>query len=206
MSALRSLALRCAALLLALGCQAAGAQEYSEAAVKAAFLYRFTQYVEWPPAALAAHAFTIDVLGADEVGRELEHFLPGRLIHGVPATVRRIRDLRELGEAQVLYIGPGRDAASVIAALPQRSVLVVTDDEARGLDAGGTVNFVVIDRRVRFEISLAAAERAGLRVSSELLGVAQRVQGVPRRSDTRCSDPPAIGDPALRCGTFVALR
>lgn len=197
------------ACLVLLACAAVTpslAQEYSESAVKAAFLYRFTQYVDWPPATLGTHEFTIDVMGAEDVARELERFLPGHPIHGAAASVRRIQSLRELGDAQVLYIGPGRDPAPLIAALPARAILVITDDEGRGLESGGTVNFVVIDRRVRFEISLAAADRAGLRVSSELLGVAQRVQGAPRRSESGCMGPKGLGDPGLRCLPVLARQ
>ncbi len=185
---------------------ARAAQEYSEAAVKAAFLWRFTQYVEWPGRAPAGSAFNIAVLGAPEVERELERFLPGHSVKGEPATVRRVRDVHELGDARMLYIGPRRDAAAVIAALPPRAILVVTDDPNEGLEAGGTVNFIVVDRRVRFEISLAAAERVGLRVSSELLAVAERVQGVPRRTDSGCRGPSGLGDPGLRCQTVVARQ
>lgn len=177
--------------LTVIGRCASGAEAYSEDAVKAAFLYRFAGYVTWPQQTMrAAQSFTIAVLGADPVAQELERLLAGRTINGLPARVRRIKRLRELEDAQVLYIGAGsterlREEIDSVAALP---VLVVTDT-AGGLDAGSTVNFLLVDRRVRFEVSLAAADRAGLKVSAELLSVAARVEGDHRRSDNSCGAP-----------------
>lgn len=171
------------------GRYALGAEVYSEDAVKAAFLYRFAGYVTWPAQTIRdARSFTIAVLAADSVAQELERILAGRRVDGVPARVRRIESVRELGDAQVLYIGAGsaemlRDEIDRIAARP---VLVVTD-APRGLDAGSTVNFLLVDRRVRFEVSIAAADRAGLKVSAELLSVAARVEGDHRRSDNSCA-------------------
>ena len=92
--------------------------------------------------------------------------------------MRRIRDLEELRDAQILFVGPeyNDELKTLIARVANRPVLVVTASD-HGLDEGSCVNFLVVDRRVRFEISLTAADRLGLRVSSELLAVAVRVQG-----------------------------
>ncbi|MGH8221204.1 MAG: YfiR family protein [Steroidobacteraceae bacterium] len=166
-----------------------GAEVYSEDAVKAAFLYRFAAYVTWPPqAARDVRTFTIAVLGADSIAQELERIVAGRMINGLPARVRRIEAIRALGDAQMLFVGDGsidmlRRQIDRIAAQP---ILVVTDTPS-GLDSGSTVNFLLIDRRLRFEVSLAAADRAGLKVSAELLSVAARVEGDHRRSDISCA-------------------
>ncbi len=174
---------------------------YSEEAVKAVFLSRFAGYVEWPPAAAADAPFTIAVLGADGVAAELQRLLPNYPIHQRPAQVRRLRRVSELGDAQILYIGPGRggDIKTAVAALTSRPVLVVTDDE-HGLDEGGAVNFLRVDQRVRFEVSVLAAERAGLRIGAEILAAAARVQGGRRRSDAGCG---ASGSPVDRSGDCV---
>lgn len=161
---------------LVTGNPAAAADGYSEDAVKAAFLYRFAGYVEWPPETAADSSFTIAVLGADGVERELAHLLPGHNIKSRPAQVRSIRSLRELGNARILYVGPGHGAELSVATLTSQHVLVVTDND-RGLEQGSEINFLLVDRRLRFEVSLSAAERAQLKISSELLSVAARVQG-----------------------------
>jgi hypothetical protein len=154
---------------------------YSADTIKAAFLYRFAGYVEWPGAVPDRSVFTIAVLGQSNVASELERLLQNQPIKGRPAVLRRIRDLRGLGDAQILFIAPVyENPRPVIAQLGSRPVLVVTDHE-RGLELGSMLNFVMAERRVRFEASLEAAERAELRISSELLAVAARVRGGRKR-------------------------
>jgi YfiR/HmsC-like len=166
-----------AILTLFAAAPALGAVAYSEDAVKAAYLYRFTQYVEWPEAASSAEPFTIAVLDAPGVAAELRRILPNHRIKNSAAQVREIARAQDVGSAQILYIGSAQidRVRNVIAALAARPVLIVTDAE-QGLAAGSSVNFVLLEHRVRFEVSLSAADRSQLRISAELLGVATRVQ------------------------------
>jgi len=165
----------------------AEAGRYSEPAVKAVFLYRFTGFVDWPAAAMRGSEFEIGVLGADAVAEALARVLLEHRVKGLPARVRRIRDAREIGHAQLLYVGP--DASAQVPAIVQATrdapVLVVSDT-SDGLEQGSAINFLLLDQRVRFEVSLPAANRAGLHISSELLAVALRVAGpVDREPDRR---------------------
>jgi hypothetical protein len=178
-----------AAILAAMRCAAAAAGSYSEDAVKAAFLYRFTGYVEWPQAALANPPFIVAVLDADGVATELARLLQTHLVQNQGAEVRPIRSIREFSNAQMLYVGPAHrdDLRHVIASLAGRPVLIVTSEED-GLDAGSTVNFLLIDQRVRFEIAVDAAQSAGLKVASELLAVAIRVRGRRVYSEGACDE------------------
>jgi hypothetical protein len=151
---------------------------HDEDEVEAAFLYRFAGYVDWPAEALSGQDFTIAVLGSDNIAQELERILPHHSLKNRTAQVRRIRSLEELRDAQILFVGPqfNDELKSIIARLDYRPVLVVSASD-RGLEDGSCVNFLFVDRRVRFEVSLTAADHVGLRVSSELLSVAVRVQG-----------------------------
>jgi len=171
------------------GWRAAAAESYSEDAVKAAFLYRFTGYVDWPPAALANPPFTIAVLNADGVAAELGRLLQNREVQNQAAQVRSIKSIKEINNAQMLYIGAihREDLRHVVAAVAGRPVLIVTNEED-GLEAGSTVNFLLIEQRVRFEISVDAAQAAGLKVASELLAVAIRVRGRRVYSEAGCED------------------
>jgi hypothetical protein len=165
----------------------ANAAEYSEDAVKAAYLYRFAGYIGWPEQGAVKVPFTIDVLGAPGIARELRRLLPGHPINGQIAQVREITGNRDAGNAQIIYVAAGH-AELLRTWAPQSSgapMLLVTDEEG-GLSAGGTLNFLTIDRNVRFEVSLSAAERWGLKISSELLGVAVRVQGRTGQSFLGC--------------------
>jgi len=168
-----------------IGRYAHGGEVYPESVVKAAFLYRFSGYVMWPTHVRPSAAFTIATIGAQSVARELERVLAGRTINGLPARMEQIESVQDLGGAQMLYIGAGSLAAlqEEIAPIRNHPVLVVTDNPD-GLDAGSTLNFLLIDRRVRFEVSLVAADRAGLKVSAALLSVAARVESDQGVSDT----------------------
>ena len=166
-------------LLAAVLPRPAGAQQqvYSAERVKAAFLYHFSTYVNWPQTAEAADTFTIAVLGADRVAAELEQFLPGHTIQGRPMQVRRLRSLAELAGDEVLFIGAEEDEElrEHLAEIASRPLLVVTDTPD-GLRDGAMINFRIVDDRVRFEISLRAAQNAGLELSSRLLSAAMSVE------------------------------
>jgi hypothetical protein len=174
------LLLACATLLAASLLQEAGAQgrlEASEASVKAAFLYKFPGYIEWPPNAFASPAapFTFGVMGQDEVAAELERLTAGKKWSTHPMAVRRVEG-DNLKGLQVLFVG--RNAAerlgTVIRAAQLPGLLVVTENE-KGLAYGAAINFVLHEDRVGFEVAPEAAEKNGLRISSRMLAVARRV-------------------------------
>jgi hypothetical protein len=150
---------------------------YDADEVKAAFLYHFGTYVQWPDPAPAAPTMTIAVLDHAAVAGQLARFLPGRRIQGREVAVVEITSIEELGSAEILFIGGGQSArlTGLIAALQGRPTLVVTDTDD-GLERGAMVNFRLVDSRVRFEISVARAEQAGLMLSSRLLSAAWRVE------------------------------
>lgn len=152
-------------------------QVYSADRVKAAFLYHFTTYVNWPADVLADDVFTIAVLGSDSVAEELSAYLPGHTIQGRPMEVRQVRSVGELDGEEVLYIGSreNRRLAEHLARIASRPMLVVTDDPD-GLRDGAVINFRIVDERVRFEISLRSAQQAGLELSSRLLSAAMSVE------------------------------
>lgn len=171
-------------LLLCLGCAFGAAQSqaaaFSADSVKAAFLYRFASYVEWPADAPAG-PFVIAVASGDGVAKQLESLLPRMTVHGRPAQVRRVTRAADLEGVHILYVGSGAlsRSRSLRAAALKRPILIVTDDEA-GLDAGGVINFIPGERNVRFEVSLVAADRARLKINSALLSVAARVERRPQ--------------------------
>ena len=165
---------------LAAAACAAHAQGAPEATVKAAFLYKFAGYVEWPANAFpqAESPLVIGVMGAEEVAAELEKIVPGRHVNNRRVVARRVRSGETLRGIHLLFIGrtdPNLRAA--LAAAQQQGVLSVTDAE-RGLESGGAISFVTVEDRVGFEVSLEVAERSGLRISSRMLAVARRV--IPR--------------------------
>jgi hypothetical protein len=158
------------------------AQEASEAperAVKAAFLYKFLGYVEWPPTALphADTPFVIGIMGADEIAAELVQITTGRTVDNRSLVVRRLRDGDPLAGLHAIFVGRSEAArmAPLLRAAQQHGILTVTESPG-ALDLGSAINFLLLEGRVRFEISVDAAEKSGLKLSSRLLSVAQAVR------------------------------
>ena len=175
------------------------AARYSEQTVEAEDLYRFAGYTDWPAAALASPEFTIAILGDDVVAGDLQRVLTGHTVKGKTARVRPIQRLGELGDAQILYVGHAfRDVRTIAVVLSGRPILVVSD-EGNGLDDGAMINFLLLDRHVRFEVSLLATERSGLKISSDLLSVAVRVKGAHLHPLAACDSAPRAPPHGRRC-------
>ncbi len=151
----------------------------TERSVKAAFLYKFLAFVEWPPSAFPETDTPVvfGVLGADDLAAELAEISAGRTFNNRAIVVRRLTEGDAVTGVQVLFVGRGEHARLRVIAqhLAGHPVLTVTDVPG-GLDQGMMVNFVMVGGRVRFEISVEAAEKSGLRMSSRLLAVAQFVR------------------------------
>jgi hypothetical protein len=149
-----------------------------EQRIKAAFLYKFLSYIEWPPGALRSGTapVVLGVLGDDEMADALQSIVAKRRIGQHPLEVRRVNESNALDGVHLLFVGD--DESKALARLApdaqQRSVLLVTDFD-HALDEGSVINLVVVDDRVRFEVSLEAAERSRLKLSSRMLAVAMWV-------------------------------
>ena len=155
----------------------------SEADVKAAFLYNFTKYIEWPAEAFhgPSEPFRMCVLADEEFTRSAAAIIEGEQVLGRPLLLVVPRRA-DLPRCQILFIGR-REAprtGSLLAAVAGHPVLTV-GEIAGFLDQGGIVVFDVADNRVRFDLDLAAALRCGLTVSSKLVRVARHVRESPGR-------------------------
>jgi len=151
-----------------------------EQRVKAAFLYQFAGYVEWPPNSFPQPTtpISIAVMGADTVAAELSQVVTGRTIGGRSVTVKRVKPGESLAGVHILFVGRAESARLGQLAAPKAMLTVTETDGA--LTHGSMINFVLVERRVRFEIALDSAEKSGLKLSSRLLAVAQQVQkGTP---------------------------
>ena len=156
----------------------------TEAALKAAFLFKFAGYVEWPSQAFArAEApFVIAVVGADDIAVELERAVQGRTIQDRPIAVRRASGAAAARGAHMVFVGRTAPGGQAVLAAAQAAGALAVSEGIMGLDNGAAINFVTVDDRIAFEVSLDAAERAGLRISSRMLSVARRVVPRPRTS------------------------
>jgi len=170
-----------------------GADTVPQDAVRAAYLYRFAGYIDWPAQDAALPDFTIDIMGSPGTADELRRLLAKHSIKDKQAQVREIASLQDLGDAHILYVGTGyADMIRGLAPRPGRPAILVVTDEDGALAAGSVINLIQVERNIRFEVSIAAAQRWGLKISSELLSVAVRVQAPHPQSAVMC--PRAVPD------------
>jgi hypothetical protein len=152
----------------------------NEYRLKAAFVYQFPQFVEWPAAVWRdAPGVQICILHPNPFGRELEALVRGESLNGRPLSIREVAGPDGLGGCHVLFI-PGNSPAGgeVLKAARGSPVLTIGEGE-RFLDQGGIIALRIVERRIRFEINAAAAQKVGLRISSQLLSLALNVRGGP---------------------------
>lgn len=174
--------LRCPLWLLACCCIASGMQTQAQEAqgyqVKAAYLYRFMSYVEWPAESLPAmgEPLVIAVAGADDIADELTRIVATRQVNGHPLSVRRLGSGEAIGDVQVLFVAERAGAAALLRAAEAKPVLTVTDAHG-ALSAGSVIDFHPFEGRIRFDVSLSAASRKQLKISSRLLALAVHVEG-----------------------------
>jgi hypothetical protein len=157
------------------------AQDALEYEVRAAFVYNFTKFIDWPEAALGADAFRICVVGDEPFGRALDRMIAGEAVQGRPIVRVDPPAPDAVRECQILYVG--RQAAargSRALGVAREGHTLTVGDPPTFLDQGGAVRFLLEQGRVRFDVNLAALEQAGLSMSSKLLRVARRVEGVKR--------------------------
>ncbi|MGA2853345.1 MAG: YfiR family protein [Verrucomicrobiota bacterium] len=163
-------------LLLAalLGCLPARSQEARppDYEVKAAFLYHFGQFVEWPTNVFADTnaPLVIGVVGDDPFHGDLERMVAGQNINGRPIVVRPVRALPDLKTCQILFIAASQKAQmrELLKAVEGAGVLTV-GETGDFIQAGGMINFIIENSEVHFQINNNAARAAGLNISSKLI-------------------------------------
>src|ERR1035437_804916 len=165
-------------LLLLPGPHLLCAQTVSEDQVKAAYVYNFSKFVEWPAQAFASPTAPIRlcVLNDPAFESELNPIVKGKIVGGRAVTVVPVQSGEQSRTCQILFIDSSQDRQSrqIIDALRDSSVLTV-GESAGFVEEGGMINFVLKDDRVQLQVNHKAATQSGLHISSRLLSVAKRV-------------------------------
>lgn len=144
--------------------------------VKAAFIYNFVKFVEWPgDQTSSASTITLGILGRDPFGEALDQ-VKGKLAKGRRIVVVHFRRIEEVRECDLLFISESERPrlSHILKSLQNSRVLTVADQEGF-CEAGGMINLVSANRKVYFEINAGAAARARFRISSQLLKLARSV-------------------------------
>jgi hypothetical protein len=170
----------CLILALAAGilsCMVAAAQsgEPSEYAVKAAFLFNFTKFVEWPDGSFndPKAPIVLGILGDDPFGESLTSIVAGQSVDGRGIVVQKHRYGDDLRHCHILFVSASERShvAQILASVQLASVMTVSDIDGFA-EAGGLMQFVLEENRVRFVVNLDAAKQSKLRVSAKLLALA----------------------------------
>jgi hypothetical protein len=147
-----------------------------EMAVKASYIYKFAPFVQWPTRAFpsATSPLRICVAGDEALGGMLDQAVRGQRMQDHPLTVVRLASLDPgaVANCQILFLGKAA-AADLPRGVAGQPVLTVTDRSRGG--SGGIIQFVMQGSRVRFAVDIAAANSAGIQISSKLLGLAVEV-------------------------------
>jgi hypothetical protein len=162
----------------------AGTNTPLEYEVKAAFLFRFAQFVEWPVDTFkgAGEPFTYCTIGNDPFRGALEQTLNGKTIGQRVLRVKHLNAAGKVGECQVLFVaGPGdkKHVADTLASAGGLPILTVGEAD-QFAENGGAIGFCTEDNKIRFEVNLDAAGKAGLKISAKLLALAKTVLGAPK--------------------------
>jgi YfiR/HmsC-like len=176
------------ALLIAVACAIPiGAQgnpsvEYQ---VKAAFLYNFVKFVEWPPDAFQGEKspITLCLFRYDPFGSALDEVIAGQTLNNRRLVVQRINKLPDLKPCQLVFVSDREDKhlPEILNSLEGASALVVGEGEDFAEHRGG-IQFFLENKKLRFAVNVDAIQRARLRVSSKLLALARIVhdEGHPK--------------------------
>lgn len=171
----------CHLFLAAVAClvcdsMAAAAPEYE---VKAAFIYNFSRFIEWPPETADADGeLYFCVLGRDPFGEALES-LEGREVQGRTLTIRRLESIEERGDCAIVYISPSHseDYTHLLDILSHDTGMLSISDIDGFAENGGVIELYLENNKVRFAINIEAARRTGLEMSSQLLRLARIIEG-----------------------------
>lgn len=155
------------------------AQPSDEYEVKAAFLYNFVKFVEWPPEAFHDRdaPIIIGVVGDDPFGSKIDQVINGKFANGRRMILKRFHNMKALTYCHMIFIcSSERNNLRQILTATGAGVLTVGESD-QFTQSGGIINFTIVESKVRFEINQRAAERAGLKISAKLL-----ILGRPARS------------------------
>lgn len=150
----------------------------SEYQVKAAFIYNFAKFVEWPGSFDDGRPFVIGILGRDPFGSMIDDEVAGKTIREKPIQIRRFSKIDDAAASNILYVSrsEAENVGQIVKRLGHMPILTVSDIESFP-EQGGMVELLMEQNRVRFAINVVMVERAGLKPSSHLLKLARIVPG-----------------------------
>lgn len=157
-------------------------QAITESQIKAAFLYNFTKFIEWPVETFVddGNPIVIGILGESPLTADLEAIVAGRTVNGRAILVKMVQSPSDIKATQMLFVREAQDEQFGALQTFIRDSAVLTVGESRTFAAaGGAILFVQLDGKLRFEINMTSAEAAHLKVSAELQKLAASINRTP---------------------------
>lgn len=173
---------RRAKLILACGVLAMGAAgpAFAQSAdgIKAAFIYNFAKFTEWPAGAFANDGapVTVGFVGADALADGFEKNVTGKNANGRDFAVKKLTGADGAAGCQIVFVGDASQAAAVVAAVKGKPVLTVGESDGFA-SVGGMINFVDNGGKVGFDLDLGAINAGGLKLNAKLQQIARNVKG-----------------------------
>jgi hypothetical protein len=173
----RLCALLLASLIMTLNFNGLAQEQATEYQIKAAFMFNFAKFVDWPPSAFADtnSPIVIGVLGKNVFGNDLEKTIRDKTVENRHFRFIQVNSAAEAIHCHILFISPSEkdNLRKILDGLHNASVLTVSETD-EFIKAGGMINFMIENSKIRFQISDDAAKKAGLKISSKLLSLAAR--------------------------------
>lgn len=155
-----------------------GGASFKEYDVKAAFIYNFIKFVEWPENSMnISDEISIAILGRDPFKGKLDNLIAGKSVKNRRLTVDHYSDINQIQFCHVLFISNSetRDLRSIFSSIKNRNFLTI-GESSKFLKRGGIIKFLTYDNKVRFEINLKTAHAHKLKISSRLLRLADNLK------------------------------
>lgn len=148
---------------------------YSQSSVaqaQAIFVYNFTRLIEWP-AEYKTGDFVIAIYGAGELSNEIKPYTSSKMVGSQPIKVIKINTIDELSKCHILFVGfsKTKELPAITAKVGNNSTLLITEKKG-GIDGGATINFTLVEDKLRFELKASNATKVGLKIHSNLENMA----------------------------------
>jgi hypothetical protein len=146
--------------------------------IKAAFIYNFAKFSEWPASAFANDSAPIAVgfIGADSLADGFEKNVTGKNVNGRDFAVKKLSGAAGVEACQIIFVGDAGQAAAVMAAVKGKPVLTVGDSDGSAA-AGGMITFVDNGGKVGFDLNLGSVNASGIKLNAKLQQIARNVKG-----------------------------
>ena len=159
-------------LLLLLIIQGKIFSQTSVAQAQAIFIYNFTRLIEWP-VDYKSGDFVIGIYGSSDLFNEIKPYINSKIVGNQPIKVIKFSTIEEISKCHILFVGFGKtkELPTITAKLGNNSTLIITEKKG-GLDFGATINFTLVEDKLKFELKGSNASKCGLKIHSNLENMA----------------------------------